>query len=49
MTRALPGPTSGGAVGVPGGLIGSGGGEFRLPILMSVLGYAARHAVPLNL
>jgi len=32
-----------------GGLIGLGGAEFRLPVLVGPLGYAARRAVPLNL
>lgn len=32
-----------------GGLIGLGGAEFRLPVLVGPLGYAARVAVPLNL
>jgi uncharacterized protein len=31
------------------GLIGLGGGEFRLPILMHSLGFDARSAIPLNL
>jgi hypothetical protein len=31
------------------GLVGLGGGEFRLPVLMYVVGYSARTAVPLNL
>lgn len=49
MRRALLGFTSGSAVGLLGGLIGLGGGEFRLPILTSLFDYAARAAVPLNL
>jgi uncharacterized membrane protein YfcA len=32
-----------------GGLIGLGGAEFRLPVLVGPLGYAPRRAVPLNL
>jgi uncharacterized protein len=32
-----------------GGLIGLGGAEFRLPVLVGPLRYAARQAVPLNL
>ena len=32
-----------------GGLIGLGGAEFRLPVLVSHLGYSVRAAVPLNL
>ena len=31
------------------GLVGLGGGEFRLPVLMYVVGHPARTAVPLNL
>lgn len=49
MRRPLLGLTSGAAVGLLGGLIGLGGGEFRLPILTSLFGYAVRQAVPLNL
>src|SRR5215210_1655982 len=36
-------------IGGLGGLIGLGGGEFRLPVLMYSIGYDARTAVPLNL
>src|ERR1051326_3068682 len=36
-------------IGGLGGLIGLGGGEFRLPVLMYSIGYDARSAVPLNL
>ena len=32
-----------------GGLIGLGGAEFRLPVLVGRLGYLPRKAVPLNL
>lgn len=32
-----------------GGLIGLGGGEFRLPVLAGILRYPAREAIPLNL
>lgn len=39
---------AGGAVGILGGLIGLGGAEFRLPILISLFGFAALHAVILN-
>jgi uncharacterized membrane protein YfcA len=31
-----------------GGLIGLGGGELRLPILVGLIGFAARAAVPMN-
>ena len=40
---------SGLGVGLVGGLIGLGGAEFRLPILVAVFGYALRRAVVLNL
>src|SRR6516165_6169933 len=36
-------------IGGLAGLVGLGGGEFRLPVLMYVVGYAPRTAVPLNL
>lgn len=36
------------AVGVLGGLIGLGGAEFRLPLLIGLFGFAALHAVILN-
>ncbi len=36
-------------IGVLGGLIGLGGAEFRLPVLVGTLGYRVRQAVPLNL
>ncbi len=39
---------AGTAVGVLGGLIGLGGAEFRLPILISLFGFAALQAVILN-
>ena len=35
-------------IGALAGLVGLGGGEFRLPVLMYVVGYPARTAVPLN-
>src|SRR6266446_5199955 len=35
-------------IGAIGGLIGLGGGEFRLPILVGLIGFAARAAVPMN-
>lgn len=40
---------SGAIIGLLGGLIGLGGAEFRLPVLIGPLGYPARRAVPLNL
>lgn len=39
---------SGAAVGTLGGLIGLGGAEFRLPILISMFGFPALEAVILN-
>ena len=36
-------------IGVLAGLVGLGGGEFRLPVLMHVIGFGARSAIPLNL
>ncbi len=36
-------------IGGLAGLIGLGGGEFRLPVLMHVIGFDARSAVPVNL
>jgi uncharacterized membrane protein YfcA len=36
-------------IAVLGGLIGLGGAEFRLPVLVGPLRYSARQAVPLNL
>jgi uncharacterized membrane protein YfcA len=39
---------SGAAVGILGGLIGLGGAEFRLPLLIGVFGFGALQAVILN-
>lgn len=39
---------SGTAVGTLGGLIGLGGAEFRLPLLIGVFGFGALHAIILN-
>jgi hypothetical protein len=36
-------------IGGLAGLIGLGGGEFRLPVLIRIIGFPARAAVPLNL
>jgi len=36
-------------IGFLAGLVGLGGGEFRLPVLMHVIGFAARSAIVLNL
>jgi uncharacterized protein len=35
-------------IGGVGGLIGLGGGEFRLPLLVGLIGFTARAAVPIN-
>ena len=40
---------TGAAVGILGGLIGLGGAEFRLPVLMTIFGYATLPAVVVNL
>jgi uncharacterized membrane protein YfcA len=39
---------AGALIGVLGGLIGLGGAEFRLPLLIGIFGFAALHAVILN-
>lgn len=39
---------SGAAIGVLGGMIGLGGAEFRLPLLIGLFGFAALSAVVLN-
>ena len=39
---------SGAAIGVLGGMIGLGGAEFRLPVLIALFGFAALHAIILN-
>jgi uncharacterized membrane protein YfcA len=36
-------------IGGLAGLIGLGGGEFRLPVLTQLIGFSARAAIPLNL
>ena len=36
-------------IAVLGGLIGLGGAEFRLPVLMRVFRYSSKRAVPINL
>lgn len=41
--------TGSGLIGVFGGLIGLGGAEFRIPLLVGVFGLKLRHVVPLNL
>ncbi|KQY90742.1 sulfite exporter TauE/SafE family protein [Pelomonas sp. Root1444] len=46
--RILSASLAGAAVGILGGLIGLGGAEFRLPILIGLFGFVALHAVILN-
>ncbi len=46
--RAAPAFAAGAAVGLLGGMIGLGGAEFRLPLLLLVFGFAALPAVILN-
>ncbi len=46
--RLLLAASAGTAVGLLGGLIGLGGAEFRLPLLIGVFGFAALQAVILN-
>ncbi len=40
---------AGGLIGFIAGLIGVGGGEFRLPVLLLLFGMSARAGVPMNL
>jgi uncharacterized membrane protein YfcA len=40
---------TGAAVGILGGLLGLGGAEFRLPVLVRHFRYSLRHAIALNL
>lgn len=47
--RRLLGFTTAVPIGLLGGLIGLGGAEFRLPVLVGPLSYTPRQAVPLNL
>lgn len=48
MSRQLQAVAAGVAIGTLGGLIGLGGAEFRLPLLIGLFGIAALHAVILN-
>lgn len=49
VARSLPLAFTGGAtIGVLGGMIGLGGAEFRLPLLIGVFGFVALQAVILN-
>ncbi len=47
--RTAVGVAAGAVIGTLGGLMGLGGAEFRLPLLVGVLGLAVRAAVPVNL
>jgi len=49
MKRPLTAAASGGVIGALGGLIGLGGAEFRLPVLVGLLGMTPKAAVPMNL
>lgn len=51
MTQALRQPfafSAGGVIGTLGGLVGLGGAEFRLPVLISLFGFDALSAVIVN-
>lgn len=47
-TRLLNALAGGAAIGIVGGLIGLGGAEFRLPLLIGLFGFAALEAIILN-
>lgn len=46
--RSAQGFTAGGLIGILGGLIGLGGAEFRLPVLVGVFKLSTLEAVILN-
>ena len=48
LSRLSRAALAGLVVGILGGLIGLGGAEFRLPILMGMFGFPALEAVILN-
>lgn len=48
MNRNIKAFGGGGAIGILGGLVGLGGAEFRLPMLISIFGFTALSAVILN-
>lgn len=49
VVRSLPlAFTAGAGIGLLGGMIGLGGAEFRLPLLIAVFGFVALQAVILN-
>lgn len=47
--NVIVGLASGGLIGTAGGLMGLGGAEFRLPVLVGPLGWTPKAAVPINL
>lgn len=47
-SRMVQAFAAGAAIGTLGGLIGLGGAEFRLPLLIGLFGFVALHAVILN-
>jgi uncharacterized membrane protein YfcA len=47
-TKLIPAFAGGGIIGMLGGLIGLGGAEFRLPLLIGLFNFAALEAVVLN-
>ena len=49
VRRPLAAFFAGAAVGLLGGLIGLGGAEFRLPLLIAVFGLYPQRAVRINL
>ena len=46
--NALAALSAGAGIGTLGGLIGLGGAEFRLPLLIGLFGFGALEAVMLN-
>ena len=46
--KPVPAFAAGGIIGVLGGLIGLGGAEFRLPLLLGIFNFAALEVVILN-